>query len=107
MPNESNPHIKVTLTPNNTTPGEIVDVDIWFMHSQRGGGTFTLKAKLVGHDSEKEIYSQTQHYPAHGVNQRIENIHAPSPGLYDVIASVLSPSGEELTSYTAKLLVAP
>jgi hypothetical protein len=107
MTNPHNAHIKLTLTPNTAAPNEMVDGDIWFKHSKAGGGTFTLKAKITGRDNcEEELYTQMQNYTAHGMHQRIFNFRAPTtPGIYEVVASVISESQDELTSSKSTLIV--
>ncbi len=106
MKNPNNAHIKLTLIPNKAAPSEITDGEIWFSHSQSGGGTFTLEAKITGLDDyEKELYNQTQDYSPHGVHRRIFNFTSPEiTGDYKVIATVSS-AGEQLESFEAELLV--
>jgi len=106
MKNPNNAHIKLTLIPNNATPNEITDGKIWFSHSQTGGGTFTLEAKITGLDDyEKELYTQTQDYSPNVPHQRIFNFTSPEiTGTYKVIATVSS-EGEELELFEANLLV--
>ncbi|MBA4124954.1 MAG: hypothetical protein H0X72_21120 [Acidobacteria bacterium] len=106
MKNPNNAHIKLTIIPNTTTPNEITNGEIWFSHSQSGGGTFTLTAKITdSNDYEKELYTQTQEYSPHAVHQLTFNFLSPEiPGLYKVIAAV-SAADEELESYEANLLV--
>lgn len=105
--NPHNAHIDLTLTPDVASSNEMVDGVIIFNHSQRGGGRFILRAKITGRDDyEEELDTRTQDYSPHKPHQRIFNFKSPiTPGVYEVVASVTSESGEELESSKAPLIV--
>jgi hypothetical protein len=108
MSNNLNPHIHLKIIPQSAAPDEACDAEFVFSHSELDAATFTLKVKVVNSNYDSEIYSQTEQYSPNGNHHRIANYKAPSiPGAYEVIASVLSSSGEELESSKDILLVVP
>lgn len=107
MKNPQNAHIKISLSSDNAVPNEIIKGEIWFSHSQVGGETFTLTAKITGLDAyEKELYTQTQQYsPNFPIHQSNFDFSSPeTPGVYDVVATVWSDEAE-LESFNVKFLV--
>jgi hypothetical protein len=106
MNTDTNPHVKLLLSPRSADPSEIVDADMRVNHSNRGGRRYTLKAVITGIDLEEVIYSKTQDFSAGLPHQRIANFPAPiTPGYYKVTAYLLSEDGKELASSEDSLLV--